>query len=209
MLHLSLHMQISHKLIAQRNTPADTDGRKLYGADRRKLDGSGRNAVLPGVEHTEYPVYVRQQTVVLHAQEWRPENVKDEDVDALVLLLHGYSDSLQWAMFDYANSLAAKNLFVFGVDYAGHGRSDGMFVHIPSLQQIVDDCAEHLRRVKVRFPTKKVFISGHSMGGAVAILLAKHYPSLVDGALFCAPMVKIVTQMPALAIKGSCAMFMV
>lgn len=61
------------------------------------------------------------------------------------------------------------------IDYRGYGRSQGSF---PSESQIYQDAEvawDYLIKNR-RIPTKKIFLYGHSLGGAVAIELALKHP---------------------------------
>lgn len=130
--------------------------------------------------------------MALHTQTWMPVN---KEPKALILYAHGYGACTDWSGGWTCENLARHGFAVAGIDYEGHGRSDGPWVHIPNLNTIVADAGAHFTEVKRKFqrdyPNLNVFIVGTSMGGAVALLLNRQFPTLAAGTVFVAPMVKI------------------
>ncbi|GER34705.1 alpha/beta-Hydrolases superfamily protein [Striga asiatica] len=89
--------------------------------------------------------------------------------------------------------LASHGYAVFGIDYEGHGRSQGSRCYIKRFDNIVNDCNEYFKSVcaQEEYRGKKKFLYGESMGGAVALLTHKKEPGFWDGAILVAPMCKI------------------
>jgi pimeloyl-ACP methyl ester carboxylesterase len=90
------------------------------------------------------------------------------------LLLHGYSDNgLCWTR----TAKALENDFdVIMLDFRNHGLSTVSETGINSYE-IMQEVAEFIKILEL----DKIWILGHSMGGRIASLLAKEYPSLVKG----------------------------
>ncbi len=94
--------------------------------------------------------------------------------DPAVLLLHGWSASADLNFFA-AYGLLAESYRVIALDLRGHGR--GMRSTEPfSLEDCADDAAALLGQLGVQH----VVAVGYSMGGPVALLLARRHPGLVD-----------------------------
>ena len=90
-----------------------------------------------------------------------------------VLLLHGWTGSADLQFFTAYEALAARCSFVT-IDHRGHGRgmrSDHRF----EIEDVADDAAVLIESLGVG----PVIAVGYSMGGPVAMLLARRHPDLV------------------------------
>jgi pimeloyl-ACP methyl ester carboxylesterase len=92
----------------------------------------------------------------------------------VVLLLHGWTASADLNFFPVYDRLA-ESYRVIAMDLRGHGR--GMRSAEPfSLEACADDAAELLAQLQAG----PVITVGYSMGGPVALLLARRHPGLVS-----------------------------
>ncbi|CAO2816518.1 unnamed protein product [Amaranthus hypochondriacus] len=125
---------------------------------------------------------------------WLPEN---EDPKALVFLCHGYAMESSISMQGTATRLVKAGYGVYGIDYIGHGKSDGLHGYVPSFDDLVQDCCDHFTNVCERKENKRKhrFLLGESMGGAVVLRLHRKMPEFWDGAILVAPMCKIADDM--------------
>ncbi|KAK4273222.1 hypothetical protein QN277_021665 [Acacia crassicarpa] len=112
---------------------------------------------------------------------------------ALVFLCHGYGMECSRYMRESGVRLARAGYAVFGMDYEGHGRSEGSRCYIRKFDNLVTDCYDFFKSVAEvnEYKGKGRFLYGESMGGAVALLLHKKNPYFWDGAVLVAPMCKI------------------
>lgn len=98
-----------------------------------------------------------------------------ERADAYVVLyLHGNDGNMSTSMAEIA-PLRALGYAVFLIDYRGYGQSEGAF---PSERTVYEDAEaawRHLVADKGIAP-RRLYIYGHSLGGAVAIELATRHP---------------------------------
>ncbi|MFJ8469070.1 alpha/beta fold hydrolase [Streptomyces swartbergensis] len=112
------------------------------------------------------PRTVRANGIALAYRVWGPE-------DALpVVLLHARgADGADWS--EVAPALAAGPRRVYAPDLRGHGRSDwpGGYAY----EAMRDDVLAFLCALGIA----RADVVGHSLGGAVAYLLAQHSPRLV------------------------------
>lgn len=91
-----------------------------------------------------------------------------------VLLVHGLlADSGTWA--DNLEPLAERGLRAIAVDLLGHGESDK-----PRGPYLLDDFALLLEGFLNELGMTSATICGHSLGGAIAVHFAYHYPNRVD-----------------------------
>lgn len=117
----------------------------------------------------------------------------------LVIFCHGYTDHLNWFVLkDVFVKLAQRGYVCFGLEYEGHGQSEGLFGLVPSFDGIVDDVLEWSAQVKSRaeFAGMATFLFGESMGGAIALDVHRREreagtPSTWSGCMLLAPMCKV------------------
>ncbi|XP_031110124.1 caffeoylshikimate esterase-like [Ipomoea triloba] len=121
---------------------------------------------------------------------WLPKN---HEPKALIFLCHGYAMECSVSMKGAAIRLAKAGFGVYGMDYEGHGKSEGLHGYVPSFDVVVTDCSNHYSKICERKGNRKKmrFLLGESMGGAVALLLHRKKPDFWDGAVLVAPMCKI------------------
>lgn len=95
--------------------------------------------------------------------------------DRAVVLLHGYSASIQW--WEQVAPRLARDQRVIAIDLVGHGGSeapgDGAAYRAAEQAKAVHNALEQLG-------VRHAELIGHSMGGAVSAELARQYPDLVE-----------------------------
>ncbi|RID67300.1 hypothetical protein BRARA_D02387 [Brassica rapa] len=125
---------------------------------------------------------------------WLPT---DQEPRAIVFFCHGYGMECSITMNSTARRLVKAGFGVYGMDYEGHGKSDGLSGYIPNFDHLVDDVSTHYTTICEREENKGKmrFMLGESMGGAVVLLLSRKKPEFWDGALLVAPMCKIAEEM--------------
>ncbi len=99
-------------------------------------------------------------------QSWRPLHGEPK---AVVLVVHGLKDHSD-RYLDFAHALVDQGYAVHAYDQRGHGDSTGNRVRVDSFDEYLDDLGLVLAAVHQREGSKKVFIFGFSMGGAVVAL---------------------------------------
>ncbi|CAI5476894.1 unnamed protein product [Closterium sp. Yama58-4] len=137
---------------------------------------------------------INARGVVLFTKQWLP---RDARLKGVVVGCHGYGETCTYIFEDVAVMLAGKGYALVGVDYEGHGLSTGRHGYIHSFPCLVDDVLEVARRAKAspRFAHLPFFVYGESMGGAVAIQVARRDASLWNGAVLAAPMCKVSKEL--------------
>jgi len=99
-----------------------------------------------------------------------------------VVLLHGLSANKRIMSYISAG-FAFEGLRVFVPDLPGHGRTDGPFSYERSEQ-----CSQNLLReltARGLLDPERTILAGHSLGGAIALRVASHWP--VAGVIAIAP----------------------
>ncbi|MVM33110.1 alpha/beta fold hydrolase [Spirosoma sp. HMF4905] len=115
----------------------------------------------------------------LFLRRWNPDSIEPAKKDIAVLIFHGitaYSGPYDMA----GKPLSAGGYTTFGLDYRGHGLSDGNRGDSPGKERWIADLAESVRYVKsLGYP--KVIVLGHSLGVASAICAADTVPDEISG----------------------------
>ncbi|MDP5338641.1 MAG: lysophospholipase, partial [Nodularia sp. (in: cyanobacteria)] len=116
------------------------------------------------------PVTTNGQAKLIHGW-WIKAPQPDADV---LLYLHGNAINVS-ANVGHANRLHQLGFSVLLIDYRGYGRSQGDF---PSEKRVYQDAvvAWNYLVEDQQIPPGRIFIYGHSMGGAIAIDLAIKHP---------------------------------
>ncbi|XP_031115404.1 caffeoylshikimate esterase-like isoform X2 [Ipomoea triloba] len=130
---------------------------------------------------------------------WVPTSCEPK---ALIFLCHGYAMECSVSMKGTARRLIKAGYAVYGMDYEGHGKSEGLQGFVPSFDAVVTDCSQHYSNICERQENVKRMriLLGESMGGAMALLLHRKMPHFWDGAVLVAPMCKIAEEMKPPAI---------
>ena len=116
---------------------------------------------------------------VLFLRRWNPDTLVPEKRDIAVLIFHGFTAySGPYSMA--GDPISAGGYTVFGLDYRGHGLSDGNRGDSPGKERWIGDLAESVKYIKT-LGFKRVVILGHSLGVASAICAADTVPAEISG----------------------------
>jgi alpha-beta hydrolase superfamily lysophospholipase len=116
--------------------------------------------------------------VELYWQAWLP----DADPRALVAIAHGVSEhSSRYA--HVAERLVSAGYAAYALDHRGHGRSEGKRSQIDRLDHAVADLRSFVDLAAERHPGARVYLLGHSMGGAISIAYAVRHQDTLAGLL--------------------------
>ena len=112
----------------------------------------------------------------LFYQCWLP----DTNPKAVLLVVPGLAEhSGRYA--NLVNYFLPRAYAVCGLDTQGHGKSEGPRCYIDKFQDYVNDVKIFFDIVHQRYGDRKVFLLGHSMGSAIAIVYAVQYQDDLDG----------------------------
>jgi acylglycerol lipase len=124
------------------------------------------------------------QKLVLPVYEWRDSTINDK---AIIVAFHGMT-FYGLAFKDMASYLASQGYPVYSFDFHGFGHwlednkkypDDGKVHFTTSIED-----AEHLiKALKEKYPDKKIFCMGESIGSNLILSLISQRPQLVDGAI--------------------------
>ncbi|XVF12227.1 hypothetical protein REPUB_Repub08aG0097100 [Reevesia pubescens] len=116
----------------------------------------------------EFSLFSSARGDTLFTQSWTPISI---NVRGIVLLLHGLNEH-SGRYCDFAKWLNANGFKVYGMDWIGHGGSDGLHAFVHSLDDAVTDMKMFLEKVLAENPGLPCFCFGHSTGGAIVLKAA-------------------------------------
>src|SRR5471030_1536615 len=103
----------------------------------------------------------------LFLRRWNPDTIVPAKKDIAVLIFHGFT--AYSGPYSMAGIPISKGGYtVFGLDYRGHGLSDGNRGDTPGKKRFIADLAEAVKYVK-GLGFKRVIVLGHSLGVASAM----------------------------------------
>ncbi|XP_018409450.1 PREDICTED: monoglyceride lipase isoform X2 [Nanorana parkeri] len=143
-------------------------------------DASPPGAPEKGPQH-----YVNQDGQKIFCRYWKPE----APPRALVFVAHGAGEHCG-RYDDLAQLFTSLNLLVFSHDHVGHGQSNGDRMIVSDFHVYVRDSLQHVDLMRKEHPDVPLFICGHSMGGAISILMANERPAdEFSGLILISPLV--------------------
>ncbi len=117
--------------------------------------------------------------VTLFLRRWNPDSLTEAKKDIAVLHFHGFT--AHSGAYEMAGlPLSEGGYTVFGLDYRGHGLSDGNRGDNPGKDRWYADLAEAVKYVK-GLGFSKVVVMGHSLGVASALCAANAVPDDIAG----------------------------
>jgi len=110
--------------------------------------------------------------------------------------VHGQGEHI--GRYDHvAAAFNQAGITLLGTDLRGHGNSDGKRGHVPTFGTLLDDLFQTLEKARAAFPSKPLFLYGHSLGGLIVLdYVLKRNPKL-DGIIVSAPLLKLASEPPA------------
>ncbi|KAK4280636.1 hypothetical protein QN277_012235 [Acacia crassicarpa] len=142
----------------------------------------------------EYYLSGTKRGDTIFTQSWTPVSVK---IRGLVLIMHGLNEH-SGRYNDFAKTLNVNGFKVYGMDWVGHGGSDGLHAYVHSLDDAVSDMKAFLEKILIENPGLPCFCFGHSTGAAIVLkaLLDPKVEALVSGAVVTSPAVGVQTSHP-------------
>ncbi|XP_072454433.1 monoglyceride lipase isoform X2 [Notamacropus eugenii] len=136
------------------------------------------------VPYEGLPHLVNADGQYLFCRYWKPKEMPR----GLVFISHGAGEHCG-RYDDLAQMLTELDLLVFAHDHVGHGQSEGERMIVSDFHVFVRDVFQHVDLMQKDHPGLPIFLLGHSMGGAIAILTASERPSSFSGMVLISPLV--------------------
>lgn len=143
-------------------------------------------------------MFVAQDGLKLFEQTWGPET----EPRATVILVHGLAEH-SGRYQHVAEHLVGHGYRVAAFDLRGHGRSDGKKGYVKSFDHYLADLEQFLARIQSQNPGQRLFLLGHSMGGAIVLLYTITQQPNVSGLIVSGPAAKVSDTISPLLVKVS------
>ncbi|KAF8052326.1 hypothetical protein N665_1572s0007 [Sinapis alba] len=173
-------------------------------AMRRVLEDNGGD----GNSVRDFSFFTTERGDTLFTQSWtRVGSVKNR---GLVVLLHGLNEH-SGRYSDFAKQLNVNGFKVYGIDWIGHGGSDGLHAYVPSLDYAVTDLNSFLEKVTSENPGLPCFCVGHSTGGAIILkaMLDPKIEARVSGIVLTSPAVGVQPSHPIFGVIAPFLAFLI
>lgn len=146
----------------------------------------------------QFSLFPTSRGDILFTQSWTPISIK---VRGLVVLLHGLNEH-SGRYSDFAKQLNKNGYKVYGMDWIGHGGSDGLHAYVHSLDDAVSDTQSFIRKVAAENPGLPCFCFGHSTGAAIILkaVLDPDVKACVAGVIMTSPAVGVQPSHPIFAV---------
>ncbi|NQW26582.1 MAG: alpha/beta hydrolase [Flammeovirgaceae bacterium] len=114
----------------------------------------------------------------------------------LVCLVHGFGEHI--GRYSHVMSTLNESGFnAYGMDLRGHGKSEGLKGHAPSLLCLLDDIEEFLKMVRSEQLYLPLFLFGHSMGGNLVLnFILRDRSKELTGFIASSPWLKLAFKPP-------------
>ena len=119
-----------------------------------------------------------------------------DDPKGLVVLIHGFGEHIG-RYNEVFEAYSNAGFYVFGHDHMGHGKSSGPRANTSNYENFIQVCKEHMEETSKKYPGKKLFVHGHSMGGLIGVRFTQKHGSMVDGLIMDAPLLGVPDFVPA------------
>lgn len=119
----------------------------------------------------------------IYVKKWYKEGFVPK---AIVQLSHGMVEHIE-RYHDFATFLVNNNIYVYGNDHRGHGKTGdkqgqlGYLSDQNGFSKITEDLYEITQIIKAEYPQTPIFLFGHSMGSFSARIYAQKYSKEIDG----------------------------
>jgi alpha-beta hydrolase superfamily lysophospholipase len=173
-----------------------------------------QQATMTAITPEDSTIDINGAEICLHT--W---NASLESPKAVVLIFHGFAAHGLYPTVRYAAQLlATSDYLVVAPDLPGHGASGGIRGYIPSAASLLDaggDIANHVQEQYLNKTTsKKLFLLGSSMGGAISLGVAQKLLNQVKdnttpplaGVVLLAPMLMLSVGSAARSLLAGLAM---
>ena len=107
-----------------------------------------------------------------------------------VLIVHGvfeHAGRYGWVI----EALARQGYAAWAYDLRGHGQSTGERAWVESFDEFLDDLDRFVERVRSQSPNGRLYLFGHSMGGAIVTLYALLREPDIAGVILSAPALQV------------------
>jgi alpha-beta hydrolase superfamily lysophospholipase len=126
----------------------------------------------------------------IHGHVWESTERKAK---AVVCLVHGLGEHI--ARYHHvAEVLGRDGYALFGADLRGHGRSEGIRGHTPSIDAYMEDINLLIEQARKKFPDLPIFLYGHSLGGILVLNYGLTQSPILKGVISTGPALRTALE---------------
>lgn len=129
-----------------------------------------------------------------YGQFWQAEITK-----AVVVLAHGMGEH-SGRYSHVAKKLTDSDYSVVAIDHFGHGKTEGKRGHNPNFDAVLESISKTIEKAKALFPSKPIFLYGHSMGGNVVINYVLKKKHQIKGVVATSPFLTLAFEPPKIKL---------
>lgn len=143
-------------------------------------------------------IFKVDEKISLFYREWAPE--EGQDIVGKVVIVHGYGEH-SGRYQHVAKALTDIGFKVYAFDHPGHGNSHGKKALVDDIKAFAINIKHFVEYVKKDDETVKVFILGHSMGGALSAIYASHFADNIAGIITTGAAIYPASRLKGAALK--------
>jgi alpha-beta hydrolase superfamily lysophospholipase len=121
---------------------------------------------------------------------------KPKETQSVVVLVHGMGEYSRRYERTVVPFFLKSSIAVISYDQFGHGHSQGKKGHHPGYDYLLDSIEHVISKASVLFPSKPVFLYGHSMGGNVVINFTLRRKHQLKGVIATSPFLRLAFDPP-------------
>ncbi|KAM5570325.1 hypothetical protein ABKV19_011136 [Rosa sericea] len=154
----------------------------------------------------QFSIFATTRGETLFTQTWTPVSV---NIRGVVILMHGLNEH-SGRYSGFAKQLNANGFKVYGMDWIGHGGSDGLHAYVPSLDFAVADMKSYIEKVVAENPGLPCFCFGHSTGAAIILkaMLDPKVEACINGVVLTSPAVGVQPSHPIFVVLAPVIAFL-
>jgi acylglycerol lipase len=143
--------------------------------------------------HTEGK-FTGRDNLTLYEQAWLP----DGPAKAVFIVVHGLAEH-SGRYLNPVNYFVPKGYAIYTFDLRGHGKSAGIPGYVDHFSDYLDDLKIFSDKVRTENKNAKIFLIGHSMGGAIAVAYAVEYQDEFTGLITSGAVLKAGSSVNAVS----------
>ncbi len=137
----------------------------------------------------------------MYYHSWLPPESEVDKTKAVFVGIHGGETHAQ-IMRTVAEYFSSKGYPFYAFDRRGHGHCEKKKrMYVKDYNYVVEDIKTFINFVKEKEEAKKIYLVGHSNGGAYAIIAATRFPEIIDKLILSSPSIKLVGNAFAMFIQ--------
>lgn len=136
------------------------------------------------MEHTEGK-FTGYKNLNLYYQCWLP----GRGPKAILVVVHGLAEH-SGRYTNLVKYFVPREYAIFGFDYRGHGKSEGLPGYVELFSDYVNDLHAFLNIVRSKYSDARIFVVGHSVGGTIATAYTVTHQDALSGLILSGAILK-------------------